>query len=275
MYNPRQSLKGLTMAKRTERFGDFRPGVFTSIAEIVCEATADNPIKDSTVLERLCNLHPDHLRDHLAATCRAQIGKRLLYSRHVVVTRTMNGVYGIRDDSLARKALETYTSDGRLRANMAVISRGSAVTEAMLVDDLEEIEHQQVDSTTKKTLMAARVGQGRFRTDVLRRWGDCCSVTGSTTRGAIRASHIKPWRVSNNEERLDPSNGLPLIANLDALFDAGLISFDPLGRLLASAELSAKERSIFGIHGKRLRRKPTDKTAEYLSHHRENYGFNL
>ena len=57
---------------------------------------------------------------------------------------------------------------------------------------------------------------------VLKIWGNRCCVTGSTTLDAIRASHIKPWRRSSNQERLDPYNGLPLVATLDALFDAGM-----------------------------------------------------
>jgi hypothetical protein len=108
-----------------------------------------------------------------------------------------------------------------------------------LEQDLEEIEAQQgIDRTTKKALVDARRGQGKFRTQVLKCWGDRCSVTSSAIWPAIRASHIKPWRESNNTERLDPYNGLPLIANFDALFDAGLISFDADGKLLTAPELT-------------------------------------
>ena len=49
------------------------------------------------------------------------------------------------------------------------------------------------------------------------------------------ASHIKPWRSSTNEERLDSMNGLPLIPNLDTAFDRGLITFNPdNGRIVLS-----------------------------------------
>lgn len=40
-----------------------------------------------------------------------------------------------------------------------------------------------------------------------------------------QASHAKPWRTSSDQERLDPHNGLPLIATLGVLFDRGLIGF--------------------------------------------------
>jgi hypothetical protein len=143
-----------------------------------------------------------------------------------------------------------------------------------LVQDLTEIDQSsRLHSTTKKALIDARLGQGMFRTKVLQAWGNRCSVTGSALGAAIRASHIKPWRESSNNERLDVENGLPLVASLDALFDAGLISFGLSGELLVSPQVNIKEQEIFGIVGLSLRKKPTSKMADYLAHHRETHGF--
>jgi putative restriction endonuclease len=103
-----------------------------------------------------------------------------------------------------------------------------------LVPDIKSIISARVDATTKEILVNARLGQGAFRAHVLAYWGMQCCVTGTRTLDAVRASHIKPWRDSNNEERLDSNNGLPLVATLDALFDAGLITFSPDGKLLTS-----------------------------------------
>src|SRR5207244_8454758 len=113
-----------------------------------------------------------------------------------------------------------------------------------------------------------------FLNRVLQLWNNGCSVSGSMIQAAIRASHIKPWRESSNAERLDPNNGLPLIASLDALFDAGLISFDSSGRLIVSSKMSTTERNIFGINEMSLRKKPTAKTAEYLGLHRASMASN-
>lgn len=142
-----------------------------------------------------------------------------------------------------------------------------------LIEDLDEIEHRSIEATTKSTLFNARIGQGWFRSEVLKRWGNCCAVTGSTTLEAIRASHILPWRDSTDEERLDPNNGIPLIASLDALFDSGLISFDSSGSLLISSKLTESERKIFGLHSQALLKKPSEKTATYLAGHRQKHGF--
>lgn len=45
------------------------------------------------------------------------------------------------------------------------------------------------------------------------------------------ASHIRPWRHSSNEQRLDPENGLMLTPNIDHLFDRGFITFSGRGSL--------------------------------------------
>ncbi|MBP7948917.1 MAG: HNH endonuclease [Verrucomicrobiales bacterium] len=125
------------------------------------------------------------------------------------------------------------------------------------------------ESTTKEALIDARVGQGWFRSAVLCEWGNRCAVTGSTTLDAIRASHIKPWRDSNDSERLNPHNGLPLVASLDALFDCGLISFDEAGGMLVSCRMPDREQQIFGLHGLQLARQPRPEMLAFLKHHRD------
>ena len=138
-----------------------------------------------------------------------------------------------------------------------------------LIEDVRTIVRKGSESTTKDALVSARVGQGIFRSQVLELWDNCCSVTRSTTSAAIRASHIKPWRYSTDEERLDPNNGLPLVASFDALFDAGLISFESSGASIVSSALSESERRIFNLNSRSLTKIPMQKTALYLEYHRD------
>lgn len=138
-----------------------------------------------------------------------------------------------------------------------------------LVEDVQTIVRKKDKSTTKDAFVSARVGQGIFRAQVLELWDNRCSVTRSVTGAAIRASHIKPWRYSTDKERLDPNNGLPLVASLDALFDAGLISFKSSGDLIVSSILSESERQILGLDSRSLTKTPTQKTALYLEYHRD------
>ena len=162
--------------------------------------------------------------------------------------------------------------NGHHFANIVERVPPDAITHSALARDLTTIvRNKSLEFTTKEALVNARVGQGSFRTNVLELWDGKCSVTGSSTQKAIRASHIKPWRDSTDEERLDPNNGLPLVASLDALFDACLISFDESGRMIVSSTLPQPERDIFGVDGMCLIKTPTDETAGYLLHHRTEF----
>jgi predicted restriction endonuclease len=122
-----------------------------------------------------------------------------------------------------------------------------------------------------QALVNARVGQGKYGIDVRKMWGHRCCVTGSCTKEALEASHIKRWADSNNTERLDPNNGLLLTANLHKLFDAGLISFENSGKMLISSKLSGAERTILGVSRKGLLKKPSSKMAIYISYHRQTF----
>lgn len=137
-----------------------------------------------------------------------------------------------------------------------------------LSEDLREIEDGEAAETTRKQLVDARLGQGRFRRDLMRRWDNACAVTGCRLAAMLRASHCKPWRDSDHQERLDSNNGLILSANLDALFDAGLIGFDGDGGMLVAAVVTASEREAIGIPAN-LMRKPRSRLKDYLRFHRE------
>ncbi len=123
--------------------------------------------------------------------------------------------------------------------------------------------------TTRRSLVEARIGQGTFRTDVLSDWRGGCAVTGVDLGPLLRASHIKPWNLSDNRERLDVHNGLPLIATLDAAFDDYLISFEDDGSLIYHDLLGPTPWQVLGIkEGSGLRRRPTVEQCRYLAYHR-------
>jgi predicted restriction endonuclease len=135
------------------------------------------------------------------------------------------------------------------------------------VDDIEQVERRpNLDPTTRKALVNARLGQGQYRSAMLSKWGNACAATGCTLQAAIRASHAKPWRLSSDEERLDSNNGLPLVATLDALFDRGLIVIEEDGAI--SSRLSADDQEILQVPA-HLVRKPSKSQAAYLRFHRE------
>lgn len=141
-----------------------------------------------------------------------------------------------------------------------------------LANDLAALATRRAGNAPDKTeieqFVLARLGQGRFRQAVLDPWGNACAVTGCTTREVIRASHIRPWSASDDRMRLDPRNGLPLVADLDCLFDCGLVSFSSDGTMMVSRRLDRRQREYFGIP-MNLRRAPDRRQAQLLRYHRE------
>lgn len=133
----------------------------------------------------------------------------------------------------------------------------------------EEILAATEPVTTMLTKVNARRGQGKFRSDLFQIWGNACAVTGLTQSELLIASHVKPWEKSSNRERLDPENGLLLIANLDALFDSGLITFGTNGRMQISSLVDNMHRTRLQIPSN-LRMPPSERLSSFLEYHRKN-----
>lgn len=143
----------------------------------------------------------------------------------------------------------------------------------VIIDEIEDIEKQKEDllelsETERNAVVKSRIGQGIFRELLIDYWGKC-SVSGFDFIPLLKASHIKPWRDSTNLERLDPNNGLLLTPNLDAVFDRGFISFNDLGEILISSELSIKMQNDLVINQELRLSKITDDQKKYLEHHRK------
>ncbi len=109
--------------------------------------------------------------------------------------------------------------------------------------------------TEVERMVRQRVGQNKFRDAMLNYWGGACAVTGIAIPEILRASHAKPWaECATDAERLDVFNGFLLSANLDALFDRFLISFDENGVLIIAPMLVGIDLQPLGISlGMKLR----------------------
>ena len=137
---------------------------------------------------------------------------------------------------------------------------------ATLADDIKEIDNSSESETTKKELIDARIGQGKFRSKLIEYW-KCCAVTNVSLLSILKASHIKPWAVSTNQERLDKFNGLLLSPNLDALFDQGYISFNDDGEIMVSP-LIANNTDALGINPDMKISKLCQQHFPFLAFHR-------
>ncbi len=132
--------------------------------------------------------------------------------------------------------------------------------------DLDVINTLSLDETEIQSMMSIRKGQNKFREKLIDYWNGC-SITSSDMIDILVASHIKPWKNSNNQERLDVYNGLLLLPNLDKLFDKGYISFDERGYILISSKVENYE--ILGINNEMII-KIGKEHLPYFEYHRKN-----
>jgi putative restriction endonuclease len=118
----------------------------------------------------------------------------------------------------------------------------------LYAEEVAKIEAALPSSTEALRLTKQRIGQDLFRKALMDYWGGACAVSGLYIPELLRASHAKPWAdCATDGERLDVFNGFLLSAQLDALFDSGLITFDDAGTLVASPRLDPFHQMLLGL----------------------------
>lgn len=183
---------------------------------------------------------------------------------------------------LERWSLNTYNKEltpcrtckkrGLLVAWYAEIKNLQAASALSLKSDIDELEECLVSETNSakrteiETLIKARQGQGSFRQKLLKLY-PICPLTDLDVQSLLIASHIKPWSVCNNNERLDPFNGLMLAPNIDRLFDKGLITFDPDGTIKIHPTIDPENQKRLGIFPD-MQLKIEPESEKYFEYHR-------
>lgn len=137
--------------------------------------------------------------------------------------------------------------------------------EAKILDD------RSLRDTEREALVQARRGQGVFRANV-QTIERACRVTKVERREHLIASHVKPWRDSANDERLNGENGLLLTPTIDHLFDKGFVSFENRGNLIISpvADLTSLERMGIPTKGALNVGAFSEGQRRFLEYHRDN-----
>lgn len=138
------------------------------------------------------------------------------------------------------------------------------------IGQLDEDKEENIPQTSKATYILQRIGQNIFRKELLEKF-KYCPLTGICLNELLRASHIKPWRISSNSERLDSTNGILLAAHVDILFDKGLISFDDEGNLLTKND--EVENLLQQMNVKTRKIELPIESKKYLKWHRDNFNY--
>jgi hypothetical protein len=171
----------------------------------------------------------------------------------VVQLEASSGMYAEKGDSLSGSHLVAESVD------VDNVAYAMAASEACL------------NSMDRRIISKTRgLGQRLFRGGLLKLCEGECAITGVHNPDVLVASHIKPWTLSAQSEKLDPFNGLLLTPNFDALFDSGLVSFEDSGRIIISPALDFGDREKLRVHPDlALRKAPPSSTCQYLEFHRD------
>jgi len=134
----------------------------------------------------------------------------------------------------------------------------------------KEIEEKNISLTQKEQLVKARIGQGGYRQRLLEESSECI-ITKVNDERILMASHIKPWSISNDEEKIDYNNGLILTPTYDKLFDRGFISFNDNRTMKVSNWISPINQNKLRIKdGIKVFNLPIEGREKYLEYHRNN-----
>lgn len=103
---------------------------------------------------------------------------------------------------------------------------------------------ENLKGETKVREVKTRVNQNAFRHIVLANYSGKCAITGVDIPELLIASHIVPWS-QNEQERLNPENGICFSALYDKAFDKGLIGISENYQVLISTEIKSKENKTY------------------------------
>ena len=131
------------------------------------------------------------------------------------------------------------------------------------------LEYLAPTVTERSGFVISRVGQGAYRKSIINRWENKCAVTSFSDSRILIASHIHPWKDSNDDERLDINNGILLSPTYDALFDKHLITFEKSGKIVLSDAINDQEFRKLGVHGTERIFKLNSDNQMYLEKHQK------
>lgn len=160
----------------------------------------------------------------------------------------------------------TFVNNNGVSVNQELINEVNP-QDIVLINEVKNLPH--LTQTEKNQIVAARIGQGYFRRNLILECG-FCPITLIDESKLLIASHIKPWRNSDNLERINPKNGILLTPTFDKLFDKGIISFTNDKALLVSNSISQENKQKLNIiNGTVYPQLPINGREQFLEFHRD------
>lgn len=184
----------------------------------------------------------------------------------------------LRQEDFKRQERSVYTSKKSLSDFRAGLNKFLAFINSdyhkriadSIITEIKAVENDNTIKVTEKdSIVKSRIGQGIFRKGLIEYWHGC-AISQCPLTWMLIASHIKPWRDADNQERLDPYNGLLLLPNYDKLFDLGYISFNSKGKIMYSRLLDKFDRETIGLTNNLHLVKLEEQHLKYLKYHNDN-----
>ena len=134
--------------------------------------------------------------------------------------------------------------------------------------ETEEIKTIKTDKKPKET--KTREGQRKYR-ELLLEQTCYCPFTMISDERLLIASHIKPWVVCSDVEKIDPYNGYILSPLYDKLFDKGFITFTSNRHIILSEFISPNTWKKIGLKNDSFIKHllMDDKRKKYLKFHHQ------
>lgn len=188
---------------------------------------------------------------------------------NLIAIQSYEKIYQVAEDLAEYQVFKETNEKGNSMYSCALNSYQSFLSDicqAEVTKDIQAIiNDKEIPNTEKANLVNTRVGQGKFREQLIKYW-KACALTGYKNTQFLVASHIKPWRHANHNERLDLFNGILLLPNLDKAFDLGYISFRDSGKIMISDFVESPSK--LGIK-KSMKLNLVKQHQDYLAYHRE------
>ena len=184
----------------------------------------------------------------------------------------------LRQEDFKRQERSVYTSKKSLSDFRAGLNKFLAFINSdyhkriadSIITEIKAVENDNtIKMTEKDSIVKSRIGQGIFRKGLIEYWYGC-AISQCPLTWMLIASHIKPWRDADNQERLDPYNGLLLLPNYDKIFDLGYISFNSKGKIMYSRLLDKFDRETIGLTNNLHLVKLEEQHLKYLKYHNDN-----
>lgn len=181
-------------------------------------------------------------------------------------------ICNIFDDSffIAKDSKGNYMYSNSLKKYRQYIF-DNADFDSIIDNDVNQIKSDTTLSIIEKEqLIKARRGNGVFKDELFKKYNGRCIITLINLRQILIATHIKPWSVSTNKERLDTNNGLLLSGTYQMLFDKGLITFDYNGNIIVSNAITENNAQRLNIkNGNHYNIMPNTEMISFLKYHKE------